>query len=334
MSVTSAYMYTVGDLTKMFEGLQKAQVPPRFTHSFLQTLGFKSTNDKIEALWGEWPEGSTSLVSQKRDEPRLTSILKRGNFLKPGDPVQPGVPAFLHPLPKDADGSRLTLAKWLVDKNAPTTARAIVNRVWQTYFGNGLVTSPEEFGKQGELPTHPELLDWLASELVARGQSLKAMHRLILLSSAYRMSSAADERALAADPLNDLFWRFDRRRLTAEEVRDSMLAAAGVRELELGGPSVYPPLPAEVLATASRPNEAWGESTPEQACRRSLYVHVKRSLPHPLLASFDRADTDSSISPCEAVTSRSRSKSSWVSTPMLVCGSRPRSSARSQAHAT
>jgi hypothetical protein len=125
---------------------------------------FKDANTQMESLWDEWPEGATSLVSQRRDEPRETWLLKRGSFLKPGPKVEAGVPIFLHQLPKDADGSRLTLAKWLADKKSPTTSRAIVNRVWQAYFGNGLVRTPEEFGTQGEKPSHPELLDWLAVE--------------------------------------------------------------------------------------------------------------------------------------------------------------------------
>jgi hypothetical protein len=135
------------------------------------------------------------------------------------------------------------------------------------------------------------------------------MHRLLVLSNTYRMASLPVPAAAVQDPLNDAFWRFDRRRLTAEEVRDSMLAVSGDLQLALGGPSVYPPLPAEVLATASRPEDAWGSSTPEQAARRSLFVHVKRSLPEPLLAVFDRADTDAScpvrfatVQPTQALT--------------------------------
>ena len=169
--------------------------------------------------------------------------------------------------------------------------------------------SSNDFGRLGDQPTHPELLDWLATELLARGQSLKAMHRLVLASATYRMAATAAPGGLASDPTNDALWRFDRRRLTAEEVRDSILAVTGVLRLELGGPSVYPPMPAEVLATASRPEDAWGTSTPEQAARRSLYVHVKRSLPEPLLATFDRADTDGScpvrfatVQPTQALT--------------------------------
>lgn len=255
-------------------------------------------------------------VAEFGSEPPASFVRLRGNVHQKGAPVEPGVPAMLgapdvgpaRPTAHSA-GRRLALAQWLTRADNPLPWRVLANRLWQHHFGRGLVRSSNEFGRLGDLPTHPELLDWLACELLARGQSLKAMHRLIVQSAAFRMDSAAQPRALAVDPLNDACWRFDRRRLTAEEVRDSILATSGLLNLERGGPSVYPPLPAEVLATASRPDEAWGEATPEQAARRSLYVHVKRSLAEPLLASFDRADTDAScpvrfatVQPTQALT--------------------------------
>src|SRR5204863_3627632 len=126
---------------------------------------------------------------QARSEPRETHRLERGDFLKPREPVTPGVPAFLHPLPPGAPPNRLTFARWLVDRRSPTTARALVNRVWQTYFGTGLVSTPEDLGTQGEKPTHPELLDWLAVEFMERGWSLKQLHRLIVTSATYRQLS-------------------------------------------------------------------------------------------------------------------------------------------------
>jgi hypothetical protein len=169
----------------------------------------------------------------------------------------------------------------------------MVNRLWQWHFGRGIVRSPNNFGLQGEPPTHPELLDWLAAEFVEHGWSLKHIHRLILASNTYRMSSAAREAALAQDPLNNLFWRFDMRRLRAEEIRDSILAVNGTLNREkMYGPSIYPTLPAEVLAGQSRPGAGWEKSSPEDECRRSIYIHIKRSLQVPILASFDVADTD------------------------------------------
>jgi hypothetical protein len=235
-----------------------------------------------------------------RDAPAPVVRL-RGNVHVRGPQVELGVPGMLGeaelfaPAPtKQSSGRRLALAKWITRADNRLTWRVVANRVWQHHFGRGIVRSTNDFGRLGDRPTHPELLDWLACEVLARGQSLKAVHRLIVRSAAYRMSSESDPTALAQDPLNDALWRFDRRRLTAEEIRDSILTANGTLNFERGGPSVYPVLPPAVLATASRPGSAWGRSSPEQAARRSIYVHVKRSLPEPLLAAFDRADTDSS----------------------------------------
>ncbi|HEX6983718.1 MAG TPA: DUF1553 domain-containing protein, partial [Planctomycetaceae bacterium] len=149
----------------------------------------------------------------------------------------------------------------------------------------------------GVPPTHPELLDWLAAEFVAGGWRMKPLHRLIMTSSVYRMSSRADEAALAKDPANDLFWRFDMRRLTAEELRDSLLAVGGRLNAKMFGPPIYPKLSQEVLAGQSRPGEGWGESSEEERNRRSIYIHVKRSLPVPILSVFDFPDADGS---CEA----------------------------------
>ncbi len=239
---------------------------------------------------------------ERRGPPDASYVRLRGNANSPGDAVEPAFPAVLAappptilPLPDgSSSGRRTALARWLTAPDHPLTWRVAANRIWQYHFGRGLCRSPNDFGRLGELPTHPELLDWLACEFVARGGSLKAMHRLLLHSSTYRMACVVDPTSAAIDPQNDHYWRFDRRRLEAEEVRDAMLQAAGTIDLRLGGPSVYPPLPAAVLATASRPDEAWGTSSPADAARRSLYVHQKRSLLEPLLAAFDLADTDSS----------------------------------------
>ncbi|MGA1201517.1 MAG: DUF1553 domain-containing protein [Planctomycetota bacterium] len=226
----------------------------------------------------------------------------RGNAGSPGEPVEPGFPRILGggaptieaPADGETSGRRLAFARWLTDPEHPLTARVMANRIWQFHFGRGLVRSANDFGNLGDLPTHPGLLDWLASEFIDGGWSLKELHRKILHSSTYRMSSRPDPGALTLDPSNDLLWRFEPRRLAAEELRDSILAVNGSINLELGGPGVYPPMPQEVLATASRPDQAWGRSTPEQAARRSIFIHVKRSLLDPLLVSFDLADTDTS----------------------------------------
>ena len=170
----------------------------------------------------------------------------------------------------------------------------LANRLWQHHFGRAIVPTPNDYGKLGEPATHPELLDWLAAEVVANGWQIKPMHRLIVLSNAYRMSSRATPAELAADPSNRWFWRFPMRRLAAEEVRDAMLAVGGVLRYKAGGPSIYPPIPREVLAGQSMPGSGWKTSPPDEAARRSVYVHVKRSLLVPILATHDVADTDSS----------------------------------------
>jgi hypothetical protein len=199
-------------------------------------------------------------------------------------------------LPPDArsSGRRLALADWIASPQNPLTARVLVNRLWQHHFGRGLVRSPNNFGLQGDPPTHPELLDWLAAELIRQGWRLKPLHRLIMTSQAYRMSARGSPAGLAADPVNNLFWRFDPRRLTAEEVRDSILAVSGTLNRKLYGPGVYPEIPKEVLAGQSMPGKGWGKSPPEEQGRRSVYIHVKRSLLYPLLESYDVAETDRS----------------------------------------
>ncbi len=247
------------------------------------------------------PGGTALAVSETGRTAPDTFVLARGNAHAPGDKVEPHYPQILTSTPpvvpepaKDAKtcGRRLALANWIVSKDDPTAARVMANRLWQYHFGRGIVRSPNNFGLQGDKPTHPELLDWLASELVDQGWRMKPLHRMILLSNAYRMSSRGNAEALKADPVNDLFWRFDMRRLTAEEVRDSMLAAGGNLNLKMYGPGVYPDLPKEVLATESHPGAGWGKSPPEEQARRSVYIHVKRSLLMPLLDNFDLAEPD------------------------------------------
>ena len=228
-------------------------------------------------------------------------VMLRGNPHVPGDEVKPAFISVLAPPAPvigtinpnvRSSGRRLALADWIASPQNQLTARVMANRVWQYHFGRGIVRTSSNFGFQGSPPTHPELLDWLASELVKNGWKLKPLHRMIMLSSAYRMGSQADAGALAKDPENDLFWRFDRRRLDAEEIRDSILAADSGLDLKMRGPSVYPTLPAEVLAGQSMPGHNWNTSLPEEQKRRSIYLHSKRSVAIPLLANFDAADTD------------------------------------------
>jgi len=239
-------------------------------------------------------------ISESRQTP--THILRRGNPHLVGREVKPAFPAVLNPpavdmppVPKGAksSGKRRVFAEWVASVENPLTARVMVNRIWQHHFGRGIVRSTNDFGQFGTPPTHPDLLDWLASEFIASGWQLKAMHKLIMTSNAYRMSSQNNPKFIQQDANNNLFWRFNMRRLAAEEIRDSVLWITGKLNLKMGGPSVFPEVPKEVLATASRPGAVWGKSPPDEANRRSVYVKVKRSLLVPILNQFDQANTDS-----------------------------------------
>ncbi len=238
--------------------------------------------------------------------PRSTHVMYRGNPHVPGKEVEPGFPelfggatANIPPQSGDArsTGRRRVLANWIASPNNMLTARVIANRVWQHHFGRGIVRSASNFGRLGSPPTHPELLDWLAFYLIDHQWRLKPLHRLILLSNAYQMASSADPSGLAIDPANDLFWRFNMRRLTAEEIRDSVLYVSGELNEEHYGPSIYPELSQEVLATQSRPGHDWHTSNRRDASRRSIYIHIKRSLIVPEMLLFDFPETDTS---CEA----------------------------------
>jgi hypothetical protein len=270
-----------------------AQVDAMFSFWRTTVRAWKQENTKIEALWKQHPEGATQLMLKERDQGRITHVLKRGDFLKPAEMVKPGVPAFLHPLPAGAEPNRLGFAKWLVDRRSPTTARAFVNRVWQAYFGAGLVSSSEDLGTQCEPPTHPELLDWLAVEFMESGWAMKKLHRLIVTSAAYRRSSAVSKDLLARDPTNRLLARAARFRADAEVVRDVALSASGLLSARIGGPSVYPPLPGFlVLPPASYGPKVWKESTGPDRYRRALYTFRFRSVPYPALEAFDAPNGD------------------------------------------
>jgi hypothetical protein len=249
---------------------------------------WKDTNDRIESLWRQWPAGAMTLTLATREEPRDTRRLKRGDWLKPAEPVGPGVPAFLHPLPAGAPPNRLTFARWLVDRNSPTTARALVNRVWQAYFGTGLVASSEDLGTQAEKPSHPELLDWLAVEFMDGGWSMKRLHRLIVTSATYRQSSKVTPERLTRDPYNRLLARGPRLRVEGEVVRDIALAASGLLTDKLGGPSVFAPAPGFLFQPpASYGPFTWTEATGPERFRRALYTFRRRSTPYPALQTFD-----------------------------------------------
>ncbi|MBM4077030.1 MAG: DUF1553 domain-containing protein, partial [Planctomycetes bacterium] len=191
-------------------------------------------------------------------------------------------------------GRRIVLANWIASADNKLTSRVIVNRLWQHHFGRGLVRSPNNFGLLGDRPTHPELLDWLARRLIDEKWRLKPLHKLMVMSNTYRMSSRSNPEAVVADPMNQLFWRMDLRRLTAEELRDSILSVSRRLNSKMFGPGVYPEISAEIKAGQSRPGGGWETSPPDEQVRRSVYVHVKRSLILPILSDFDFADTDMS----------------------------------------
>jgi len=238
--------------------------------------------------------------------PRPTCVHLGGDFLRCGAHVSPGVPAALSSKP--VTGTRLDLAKWLVDPANPLTARVTVNRMWQAYFGKGLVETENDFGLIGAQPTHPELLDWLATEFVARGWSQKAMHRLIVTSATYRQASRRRPDLEEPDPYNRLLARQLRMRLEAEILRDSALVASGLFTPAIGGPSVYPPIPEGTMAITQVKRE-WPTATGPDRYRRGMYTFFYRSIPHPGLALFDAPDASStctrrvrSNSPLQALT--------------------------------
>jgi hypothetical protein len=254
---------------------------------------WKDANAEIEALWKQHPAGTAQLTMQAREMHRTTHILTRGDFLRPGKAVEPGTPAFLNPLPKDAPPNRLGLARWATADNAPTVSRSLVNRVWQAYFGTGLVASSEDLGTQSELPSHPELLDWLAVDFVQDGWSLKALHRKIVTSSTYRQSSKVTPELRQRDPDNRLLARGPRFRVEGETVRDIALSAAGLLNRQVGGPPVYPPAPAFLFVPpTSYGPKVWKESQGEERYRRALYTFRFRSVPYPVLTSFDTPNGD------------------------------------------
>ncbi|MEX2119184.1 MAG: DUF1549 and DUF1553 domain-containing protein [Pirellulales bacterium] len=235
-------------------------------------------------------------------DPPPVHLLKSGEANQPGEVVPPGflsmLPVLARPLDPPPAGAqtstrRTQLARWITDRRNPLTARVMVNRLWQHHFGEGLVRTPDNFGMMSESPTHPELLDWLAAEFMDGGWRIKRIHRLILLSSTYRMDSNHPREAEYAkrDFNNQRLWRANRRRLDAEALRDAILAASGELNLKAGGPSFYPPASKEALEGLSKKDAAWGTSPPDEQRRRSIYMMTRRSLLLPLMTTFDFADT-------------------------------------------
>jgi mono/diheme cytochrome c family protein len=250
---------------------------------------FAKPRREIEKLQKEIPKFSTTLVMQERPagHERPTFRHHRGEYLQPKEAVSPGVPAFLPALPEQAPKNRIALAKWLVSGQNPLTGRVVMNRHWEAFFGRGLVRTTEDFGFQGELPSHPELLDWLAVEFVKQGWSQKKMHKLIVLSATYQQAATVTPELRERDPVNVLLTRGPRLRLEAEMVRDSALVASGLFTDKVGGPSVYPPQPPGVTSEGAYGALNWKVSEGPDRYRRGLYTFAKRTAPYAMAATFD-----------------------------------------------
>ena len=249
----------------------------------------KELRPKLKALDDKLPPFTQAYVM--RDDPSTppTQVRVRGDWKNKGDRVEPNTLSALPPLKASGTPSRLDLARSLVSRENPLVARVFVNRAWQEFFGRGLVKTTEDFGKQGDRPTHPELLDWLAAEFMDNGWSVKALHKKIVMSASYRQSSKARMELETRDPENTLLARQSRVRLSAELVRDEALAASGLLNDEVGGRSVKPPQPAGI-AELGYGGRKWEVSTGRDRYRRGLYIHFQRTTPFPMLMTFDSPD--------------------------------------------
>ncbi len=258
-----------------------------FPKDYCNSLKLNELKAKLNDLNSKTAKISYAPVLLENDTPPKTYVHIKGDWREHGDEVQPGTPAVLPPLPAGEKPTRLTLARWLVSPDNPLTARVAVNRFWQELFGRGIVRTSEDFGTQGDAPTHPELLDWLASEFQTRGWSMKQMVRLIVTSATYRQSSNTRPELTSRDPDNTLLARQSRVRLPAELIRDEALFASGLLDLRVGGPSVKPPQPKGVAELSYQNSVKWVESTGADRYRRGLYIHFQRTTPYPQLMNFD-----------------------------------------------
>lgn len=262
----------------------------------------EATRKELEAM----PVDARLGLARCEVNPPKTHVLLRGSPEALGDEVEPGFPSIFgesapqipEPLPdQKSAGRRLILANWLTNPENRLVGRVIVNRLWQHHFGRGIVRSANNFGQMGDVPTHPELLDFLARELVRNNWSLKAIHRLMVTSETYRQNSRGTPESIAADPENNYFSRFNTRRLSAEEIRDTVLAVTGRINYSMHGPSIFPDVSDDVKAGQSVPGSGWRKSSEQEQARRSIYIHIKRSLVPPELSVFDYPETDVT---CEA----------------------------------
>jgi hypothetical protein len=247
------------------------------------------------------------MVMDELPQPRVTHLLKRGAYDAPGEVVPRATPEWLLPFPKDQPRDRLGLARWMVDRKNPLTARVVVNRIWRIHFGRGIVTSQEDFGVQGKLPTHPELLDWLAGWFMDNGWDVKALHQLIVSSATFQQSSQTKPEIVEHDPDNSLLTRGPKMRLLAEQIRDGALAASGLLNRQVGGPSVKPYQPAGLWEAAGT-GKTYAQDTGDKLYRRSLYTFWRRTAPPPSMLTFDAmsrevctAKRDATATPLQAL---------------------------------
>ena len=252
-------------------------------------------NQEIAALWGNMPQAPTTVLhmaERPHAQHRTTHLLDRGTWNQPLREIGPHVPAALHPFPADAARNRLGFARWLVDPQSPLTARVAVNRIWQTLFGTGLVETSDDFGTRSPIPEYRDLLDWLAVDFVEHGWSQKQLIKHVVMSKAYRQSSRATPESLARDPGNRLLARGPRFRVEAEVVRDIALAVSGLITQKMGGPGVIPPVPQNVLDFNYSYPDFWKPAEGPERYRRAVYLFRKRSMPDPVMASFDAPNGD------------------------------------------
>ena len=254
-------------------------------------LGYKELSEKLKALDQSLPPFGEAQAVHLEERPRQTHVFLGGSYKSPGIPVEPGVPEWIAGPAEPGAFTRIDLANWLVAPDNPLTARVTVNRVWQELFGKGLVRSSENFGTQGDQPSHPELLDWLASEFVDQGWSWKRLIKTIAMSATYRQSSDARPDLKAKDPANALLARQERLRLPAELIRDSALAVSGLLDTRVGGRSVRPPQPEGARRMGSSGDGGWKVSEGSDQYRRGMYIQYQRMSPYPLLTAFDMPDT-------------------------------------------
>ena len=271
-----------------------SHIGPDFAKDKDLAAKLKEARSKLDALDAEYPKLTEAAILQDDPGAKPQHIALRGDYKQPGDLVEAGTPGFLPQLPLRAGekNNRLRLAGWIMAPENPLTARVAVNRLWQELFGRGIVATSDDFGTQGDRPSHPELLDWLATEFRDKGWSQKRMLKMILMSATYQQSSHARPDLESKDPLNVLLARQSRVRLPAEAIRDEALTASGLLDEKLFGPSVKPPQPAGVAEMAYNNSVKWKESTGGDKYRRGLYIHYQRTTPYPFLANFDEPDSN------------------------------------------